>query len=323
MRLVRSYLLLTAILVSTPYGFCWQGNTPEAALEEIVTTDKIEVMARHLPVKVQEAIDSLDEKRKKELAVKLLPQSVMKRAGEVFAKSDNGTEWELRNEKKEVEGTIKLLNSFVSGSDALLSLEFTEHPPSQKSKQSDSDENHLPQRSSEPHVMLVSMRLEGDEWRIVGFGPWEKKSLEDEDFLHGIVPDRQEANAAATASNLRTLNVALLTYATTYAEVGFPAHLEQLTRGNSDEATPEHAAMLDRSFAENPVIRDGYEIRYTLIDPGAAHKEGETAPEGRYRMTATPVEFGKTGSKSFFTDQSCVIRSTNENREANENDEPM
>lgn len=321
MKVLRNCFLLTAIFISAPYVFCWQGNTPEGALEEMVTADKIEVLAKHLPVKVEQAIDSLDEKGKKEVAAKLLPQSVLKNGDEVLAKSDDGTKWELRNKKSELV-TIKVLNSFVSGSDALVSLEFVEQPASENNKSSNSGENPLPQRSSEPHVMLVSMRLEGGEWRVVGFGPWEKKNLEDEDLLGGIVPNVQEANAAAAASSLRTLNTALVTYSTAYAEVGFPAHLEQLTRGDSDEATSEHAALLDRSFAETPVVLDGYEFHYTMIDPGAAHK-GETAPEGRYRITATPVEFGKTGSKSFFTDQSCVVRVTTENREANENDEPL
>jgi type IV pilus assembly protein PilA len=323
MKLLRSYLLLTAIFTSTPYVFCWQGNTPEGALEEMVTAEKIELLAKHLPVKVEQAINSLDDKRKKELAAKLLPQSLMKRDGVTFAKSDDGTHWEIKNPKREVEATVRVVNSFVSGSDALVHLEFTEYHPSENSKHSDSDENPSPPHSSEPRMLLVSMQLDGGEWRIVGFGPWEKKSLEDEDFLRGIVPNSQEANAAAAVSTLRVLNTSLVVYSTTYPEVGFPAHLEQLARGNLNDATSEHAALVDRSFAENPVIRDGYEFHYTMIDPGAAHKEGETAAEGRYRITATPVEFGKTGSKSFFTDQSCVIRSTNESREANENDEPM
>lgn len=332
MRLLRNYIVLIAALISAPYVFCWQGNTPEAALEEMVTTEKIEVLARHLPVKVEEAINSLDEKGKKEVAAKLLPKAIMKREGEVFAKSDDGTQWELRNEKKEVEGTIKL-SSFISGNDALLSLEFKEHPPSQNSKHSDSDENPLPQRSREPGVMLVSMRLEGGEWRILGFGPWQQKNLEDE-VLHGIIPNPQETNAAAAASALNELNAALAEYAATDPEAGFPSTLQQLSKPTFEKATKDMGLQLDPALMATPAIENGYEFRYTMIDPGTADPETQTDPEktdpetqkghkGRYCITATPVNFGITGSRSFFTDQSRVVRFTNENREANENDEPL
>lgn len=322
MRLLRNCLFLTTMFISTPYAFCWQGNTPEAALEEMVTTDKIEVMARHLPVKVEQAIDGLDEKGKKEVAAKLLPKSVMKREGEVFARSDDGTQWELRNQKGQLEGTIKPLNSFISGSDALVSLEFTEyHPVAENSKHSDSDEGPPPQRS-EPRKLLVSMRLEDDEWRVLALGPWQQKSLEDEDFLHGIVPNPQEANAAAAAATLHGLNAALTAYAMTHPEEGLPSSLQELGKGRSDEATSEQGS-LDLALVAVPAIRDGYEFSYTLIDPGTTDPETQRNHDGRYRITAKPVEFGKTGLRSFYTDQSRVVRFTNENREANENDDPM
>jgi hypothetical protein len=35
------------------------------------------------------------------------------------------------------------------------------------------------------------------------------------------------------------------------------------------------------------------------------------------------VEYGKTGSRSFFTDQTGVLRFTTENRPAHEKDEPL
>lgn len=167
------------------------------------------------------------------------------------------------------------------------------------------------------------MRLEEGEWRVIGYGPWEHKSLEADDFLHGLLPDEQAASAATAAATLRTLNTALVTYATTYPEVGLPASLQQLSGASGSEPSSQHAMLMDPAFAAAPLIKDGYEFRYTMIEPGAINPETDKEPQGRYTITATPVEFGKTGSQSFFTDQSCVVRSTRENREANENDEPI
>ena len=97
MTSLRKHFFFIAILFSTP-AFCWQ-NTPEAALEEMATADKLEVLAKHLPVKVQQAIEQLDEKGKKEIANKLLVKSHMEQDGTTFSKSDDGTVWELKNAK--------------------------------------------------------------------------------------------------------------------------------------------------------------------------------------------------------------------------------
>lgn len=317
---LRNCFFFIAIL-STP-AFCWQ-STPEAALEEMATADKLEVMAKHLPVKVQQAIEKLDEKEKKEISERLLVKSRMQREGISFTKSDDGSSWEVRDEKGNLEASITLANSFISGTEALLSLQLVDHPATQDNKEPGAHTDPPPRRGREAEFMLVSMRLEEGEWRVIGFGPWEHKNLETEDFLRGLVPNKQEANASAAASTLRTLNVCLVTYATTYPEIGFPETLKQLSGASGNEPSSQHAMLLDPSFAVVPAIKDGYEFRYTMIDPGSGDQGAEKEREGRYRITATPVEFGTTGSKSFFTDQNGIVRVTTENREANENDEPI
>lgn len=320
---LRNCFFFIAIL-STP-AFCWQ-NTPEAALEEMATADKLEVMVKHLPVKVQEAIEKLDEKEKKEISEKLLVKSHIERDGGRFTKSEDGRSWEIRNGKGEVEAAIKLVDSFISGTEALLSLQLVDHPAAQDNKESGSHVDPTPRRGRDNQFILVSMRLEEGEWRVIGLGPWEHKNLEADDFLQGFLPDKQAGDATAAASTLRTLNTALVTYATTYPQTGLPASLQQLSGASGSEPSSQHAMLMDPAFATVPLIRDGYEFRYTLIEPGAINPETDKEPQepqGRYTITATPVEFGKTGSKSFFTDQSCVVRFTTENRAANENDEPL
>ena len=62
--------------------------------------------------------------------------------------------------------------------------------------------------------------------------------------------------------------------------------------------------------------KNGYRFTYT---PGAAGF-GQIAT---YTITAQPLEYGVSGLRSFFTDQSAVLRSTDENRVATERDNPI
>jgi hypothetical protein len=322
MKALRNYFLATLIFVLCPFAFAWQGNTPESALEEMVTAEKLDSVTRHLPVQIQLAIEKLDTKDKKEVSAKLLVRSRMQQDGVTYSKRDDGVTWELKNEKNEPEGRVRLKNSFISGSDALLMLEFTDlHHGEGKDSQSNSDAASEDDKNKQ--LVFVGMRLEEGEWRLIRFGAWEAKSLEADDLLPHIAPHTSEANAAVAVSNLRTLNTALITYATTYPEVGLPANLQQLSGKTESEASSEHAMLLDPSFMAAPLLRDGYEFRYTLIDPGPIDPATGKRHDGSYRISATPIEFGKTGMKSFFTDESAVIRSTIENREATENDDPL
>jgi hypothetical protein len=162
-------------------------------------------------------------------------------------------------------------------------------------------------------MILISMQLQEGQWRVVSIGPWEPKSLEAADLLGELRHDVSgESSAAAT---LRILNTVLVTYETTYPEAGLPASLEPLGGSNDAQASSQHAKLLDSSFMAVPLVKFGYRFQYTLLDPGS-----QGGHEARYRITATPLELGK--SRSLFTDQTCVLRATTESRDANENDGP-
>ena len=102
---------------------------------------------------------------------------------------------------------------------------------------------------------------------------------------------------------LRNLNTAMVTYSTTY-ERGFPDSLLKLApppRGrqpNMDRADllpDELAAVMANRFSYR-----GYRVAFT---PGS----GPSIKT--YIITAEPLERGKTGQRSFFTDETAVIRS--------------
>lgn len=320
MKALRALFLVFLFLNLKNAAFSLQAGTPEAALEELATTDKIEAFARHLPVSIEETINKLNANEKEELSKKLLVKNLSARDGQTLTKAEDGVTWEIRNAKGELQGSIWVKNSFISGTDALVTLAFRrKESSSEGSEEPDGKPPQQEQNSKEVRLMLVSMRLDEGEWRVISFGPWDAQNLETADFLqevgHAGAGDPGAA-AASAAATLRTFNTSLITYATTYPGIGFPSSLEALAGSNDVEASAEHAKLLDPSDTTVPLVKFGYTFQYTLLDPGT-----EKGHEGRYQITATPLELGR--SRSLFTDQSAVIRSTTESREANENDDPL
>ena len=58
---LRDGLLATVLVFSS--CMAWpQAATPAGALEEMVTTDQLEVFTRHLPMKLLDALNTLDER---------------------------------------------------------------------------------------------------------------------------------------------------------------------------------------------------------------------------------------------------------------------
>jgi hypothetical protein len=156
------------------------------------------------------------------------------------------------------------------------------------------------------------MHLEGDEWRIDDFGPWEKNDLGLAKLLHK--PTEMEKNETAATRTIRTLIQALNGYASFFPQTGYPLSLRVLTTpvesGNVDGGS---YSLLDQSFAAEPLIKDGYVFRYLLTSAG-----GDEGAWGSYEITATPVEFGKTGSRNYLADPTLHV--TSENRPATDDD---
>jgi hypothetical protein len=126
MKAARVFFLVIAVFSFRGAALCLQASTPEGALEEMVTTDKIETLASHLPVKIEEAINALNPKEKEDLSKKLLVKNLIATKGETLHKADDGVTWEVLNDKGELEGSLRLKSSFISGTDALVSLSVIE-----------------------------------------------------------------------------------------------------------------------------------------------------------------------------------------------------
>ncbi|HEY6248837.1 MAG TPA: hypothetical protein VI685_02690 [Candidatus Angelobacter sp.] len=332
MKLGRHLCFLPLFVIFSAVIACPQAGNPVTALEELVTTEKITDAVKHYPVAVEEAVQGLQENDQAEAAKVLLINQRLRGAGWELRKTSDPMRWEVVSATGDGRFTLTLLNSFISGINALIVMRI-DFP------------------TGNTYVKFASLRFEAGEWRLENLGSWQQeKDFESDEFIQELTPaGRNEKMAMATLGEIRS---ALAQYHNTYRSTGFPSSLAALSgpapeavngtepppeaidkpnvpeseepdNGQEDSPVgepiaPQYAHLLDPIFMNSPVVKDGYKFQYKLIDPGAMEKDG-----GEFQLTATPLQFGKTGSRSYFADQRWVLRFTTENRDANENDEPL
>lgn len=126
--------------------------------------------------------------------------------------------------------------------------------------------------------------------------------------IPNLLRSRTAANEAGAVGSIRTINTAVITYAAMHPQVGFPENLQDMVQGSGSDA------LLDRSYAEP--TRHGYRFEYRVSSP-----QGQ--PAERYFVLATPANYGSTGTRSFCSDESGVIRYTTENEPCTSNSPPL
>jgi len=117
--------------------------------------------------------------------------------------------------------------------------------------------------------------------------------------IPNLLRSRMAANEASAVGSLRTINTAEVTYSTTYPSVGFAS----LTQLGGVAATCATTATSTLSCLIDDTLATGTKSGYTF----AATTSG-TAPFVQYSATGTPSVVGQSGQRSFFSDQSGVIR---------------
>ena len=134
--------------------------------------------------------------------------------------------------------------------------------------------------------------------------------------IPNLLRARMAANEAAAAASLRTINVAAIAYQGAYSN-GFPPSMDALGAAElGGPATCDHARLIDPLLARR--VKYGYAFAYLprpvvfqarpALSPEAIAK-GCTVPGGTgYTVTAFPVRPGSTGARSFFTDETGIIR---------------
>jgi type IV pilus assembly protein PilA len=115
--------------------------------------------------------------------------------------------------------------------------------------------------------------------------------------LPNYIHSKMLANEAATVQNMRNIATAEVIYAGTFG-IGYSALLTNL--GGTGTSTPTNAALIDDILAQG--TKSGFNVTYAPTNPDPDGK-----PTG-FTINAKPVDFGHTGQRYFYTDQSGVIR---------------
>jgi hypothetical protein len=124
-----------------------------------------------------------------------------------------------------------------------------------------------------------------------------------------------ENNDDAARQTLLILVSGLQHYARANPQIGYPSSLRDLTSHQDQNNASPRLVFLDESFADEPLIKDGYRFRYLHTGTGS----GDSSNFGLYEIVAAPVEFGKTGSRNYLLNRQGM-HATAENRPATEED---
>lgn len=148
--------------------------------------------------------------------------------------------------------------------------------------------------------------------------------------IPNLLRTRTADGADHAVGSLRTIRAAAVTYAAEY-ENGFPSSLAAM--GVEPGANPNcnHASLLDDSLVSGRKF--GYVFTYTpkfpvgatepVISPKAAAKGCTSGGASGFTVTADPVRRNSTGRSSFYTDQTGVIRYSNDGEPATADSPPL
>jgi len=147
----------------------------------------------------------------------------------------------------------------------------------------------------------VTMFLEKGVWKLGDLAVSAHLPLRDPtlltEFEKEFAHERVSANESSAVGSLRVINVAQVSY---QARSGrYTCVLESLGPNASGKEDATHAAYLDQKLASGS--KGGYLFR--LSDCGSG---------GAYRASAVPAQPGVTGARAFCTDDSGIIRASEE-----------
>jgi type IV pilus assembly protein PilA len=128
--------------------------------------------------------------------------------------------------------------------------------------------------------------------------------------IPNLLRARQAANEASAVGALRTIDTAAIAYSARYGN-GFPPSLMSMDGGGDGEPSCDRPQLIDSALGSGR--EDGYEFTYLpagqQILGADAKARGCTIPgSSSFEVHADPINRGTTGQRSFYTDQTGVIR---------------
>lgn len=155
----------------------------------------------------------------------------------------------------------------------------------------------------EPHLS-IKMVMETGVWKLGDVGFRGHLPLDSPEFLADfekeVAPDRLASNEGNAVRGLRVINVAEISYQTTYGH--YTCSLAALDGEGAGKPDADHAMLLDSALASGK--QGGYVFRITDCGSGSA-----------YRASAVPQKPGVSGVRAFCTDTSGTYRYSAEGSE--------
>lgn len=148
--------------------------------------------------------------------------------------------------------------------------------------------------ASESRSVVMGLVRENNQWKLLSLGLLllDLPTLAEE-------WDRQEiqTNETSAVTSLKELAAAIEKYRVTYTHL--PQTLTELGPPKPGVAKSDRAGLVSSDLAAGR--KDGYSFRYVIV---GANDLGAPAV---YELAAIPVEYGRTGTRSFFRDGSGAI----------------
>lgn len=150
--------------------------------------------------------------------------------------------------------------------------------------------------STNANARRVTMGLvrENSEWKLLSLGVLllDLPTLSEE-------WDRAEMqnNEKSALASMKELAAAIEKYRVTYTRL--PQTLAELGSAQKGGSKSDHAGLVDENLATGR--KDGYSFRYIIVGGN------EVGAPAIYELAAIPIDYGRTGSRSFFRDSTGII----------------
>lgn len=158
----------------------------------------------------------------------------------------------------------------------------------------------IPQAADEAHSVRFGLVHEVGAWKLLSVGLllFDVPALEQQ-----WQSDDLAARESDAVSAMKKIADALKNYQTAYGKL--PETLDQLGPAPSDGASPEQAGLLDHDLAAGQT--PDYRIRYSIVPVADEGDASERDKASGFTLAAAPVEYGKTGKRSFYLDSAGLL----------------
>ena len=116
--------------------------------------------------------------------------------------------------------------------------------------------------------------------------------------IPNLLKSKMAANESSAVGSIRTLNTGMVTFSAQCPNLGYPLTLTLMGPGPGDCTG---ANIVDNVLGVAAPVKSGYSFTYAAGAPTAG-------VVNTYTLNADPLNRGTTGQRSFFTDQTGVIR---------------